>query len=141
MNATTRLLASGWLLVTPACIASSVVDSAGRAVAPRTAEFAWRPALAGDLHGLYESVEIEGEAAVSVWKLYYAFAADGSYSGAALVLGGANPEFQTLSGRWTLVDGILDLGDGQTARVLAAPEHLRLEHEGGTAILRRADVQ
>ena len=141
MNARATWLASGWLLVAPACIAPSVVDSSGRAVAPTTSELAWRPARREDLRGLYESVSIEGEAAAALWKVYYVFAEDGSYSGAALVLGAASPEFQTLSGHWTLEGEILDLGEGQTARASAAGEHLKLESDGGVAILRRAAVQ
>lgn len=134
-------IAAGCLLLAPACISSSVVESSGRAVAPETEQIAWAPARAEDLRGLYESVSIEGEVASSLWRIWYSFAADGSYSGAALVLGGANPEFQTLSGKWTLAGDLLDLGDGQTARASVAADRLKLESEGGVAILRRAAVQ
>jgi len=131
-------LALGCLLVAPACISSSVVESSGRAVAPAAKELAWTPANAEDLRGLFESTSIEGEVAASLWRIWYSFAADGSYSGAALVLGGANPEFQTLTGTWTLAGDVLDLGDGQTVRAWIADGHLKLESEGGVAILRRA---
>lgn len=137
---------AGWfaaccLLLAPACITSSVVESSGRAIAQETDQIAWTPARAEDLRGLYESVSIEGEVASSLWKVWYVFAADGTYSGAALVLGGANPEFQTLSGRWTLDGQNLDFGDGQTARASVAADRLKLESEGGVAILRRSAVQ
>jgi hypothetical protein len=124
-----------------ACITPSVIDSSGRAVAPESQEYHWIPAQASDLDGLFESVAIEGEVAASLWKVYYAFSADGSYTGAALVLGGANPEFQTLSGSWTLHENTLDLGDGQTVRADVSGDHLRLSSEGGVAILRRAAIQ
>jgi hypothetical protein len=135
------LLAAGCALLASACIASSVVESSGRAVAPASVELDWRPARGEDLRGLFESVSIEGEAAASLWRVLYVFAEDGSYSGAALVLGAGNPEFQTLSGRWALVGDDLDLGDGQTVRASVAADHLKLESAGGIAILRRVAVQ
>jgi hypothetical protein len=125
----------------PACIAPSVLDSSGRAVAAPSAPLVWRTALADDFDGLFESVRIEGEAAASLWKLYYHFARDGSYTGAALVIAGAQPEFQTLSGRWTIDAGRLDLGDGQAIEAQADGEHLRLSSEGGVAVLRRVEVE
>jgi hypothetical protein len=134
-----RLIAA--LSLFPACIAPSVVESSGRAVEAAPAEIAWRPATADDLQGLYESVQIEGEAAVSLWKIYYHFSSDGSYSGAALVLGGEQPQFQTLSGHWKLEGEELDLGEGQRVRALAGSDHLKLESESGTALLRRVAVQ
>ena len=125
----------------PACISSSVVESSGRAVTPTTSGLAWAPARSADLRGLFESISIEGEVAAALWKVYYAFAEDGSYSGAALVLGGANPEFQTLSGKWVLAGDTLDLGDGQTARASFAGDHLKLESAGSVVILRRTALQ
>jgi len=125
----------------PACIAPSVLESSGRAVEPPVAQFAWRAPEIGDFSGLFESISIEGDAAVSLWKVYYHFAPDGSYTGAALVLGGPQPEFQTLSGPWALDGDLLDLGDGQSVRASAAPGHLRLESEGGIAVLRQVAVE
>ncbi|MCY2959190.1 MAG: hypothetical protein NTY35_03410 [Planctomycetota bacterium] len=141
MSLRTTWIACGALLCSTGCITSSVVDSTGRAVAVPDTKLVWSPARPEDLRGLYESVSIEGEVAASLWKIEYVFGADGSYSGAALVLGADNPQFQTLSGRWTLDNGILDLGEGQTARASSAADHLKLENEGGVAILRRAAVQ
>jgi len=136
-----RWIAWSCLCFAPACIASSVVESSGRAVTNTVVDLAWRPVRPEDLRGFYESVSIEGEVAASLLKVYYVFAADGSYSGAALALGGANPEFQTLSGSWTLAGDVLDFGDGQTTRASATDDHLKFDNEGGTAILRRAVVQ
>ncbi|MBL8863673.1 MAG: hypothetical protein JNK02_16910 [Planctomycetes bacterium] len=140
MSRGTLLLALA-ALGAPACIAPSVVQSSGRAVALDSAPLEWRPATPDDVAGLFESASIEGEAAAALWRVWYAFAADGTYSGAALVLGETHPVFQTLSGSWTLSDGQLDLGDGQTAPVAAAEDHLRLEGDGGVVILRRCRVQ
>ena len=133
-------LAWGCLIIAPACSSSSVVESAGRAVAPTSGDLAWRPTVPEDLRGLFESISIEGDAAASLWKIYYVFDENGSYTGAALVLATDHPEFQTLSGTWTLDGPILDLGDGQSTRVSTAPGHLMLESDGGVAILRRATV-
>ncbi len=134
------ILIAGCALLT-GCITPSVIDSSGRAIAPVTAKHDWRPPQATDFEGLFESVSIEGEVAAALWKLYYAFSPDGSYSGAALVLGGAAPEFQTLSGRWLLDGDRLDLGDGQVVRASADEEHIRLASEGGVAILRRSAIE
>jgi hypothetical protein len=141
MRPLASFFAAGSLSVATACISPSVLDSSGRAVATPRAEIAWRPAAPEDLRGLFESVSIEGEAAAALWKVEYVFDADGSYSGAALVLGGVHPEFQTLAGSWSLEGGLLDLGDGQTARAAAAGELLKLESDGGVVVLRREAVQ
>ena len=123
-----------------ACISPSVVESSGRAVAAEASTLDWRPATASDLRGLYESTAIEGEVAASLWRVYYHFSVGGSYTGAALLVGDP-PQFQTLSGTWSLADGQLDLGQGQVVRASVAGEQLKLESEGGVAVLRRAAVQ
>jgi hypothetical protein len=112
-----------------------------RAIGALPAEFAWQPAEKGDLQGLFESVSIEGEAAAQLWRVYYHFAEDGTYTGAALVIGGERPEFQTLSGQWDLHAGALDLGDGSRIAAFAATDHVKLETDGGSVVLRRAAIQ
>jgi hypothetical protein len=124
-----------------ACITPSVVGSSGRAVAPASQESQWVPAQAFDLDGLWESVATEGARSPRCGRVCDVFSADGSYTGVALVLGGANPEFQTLSGRWKHQEAKLDLGDGQTVRADVPDEHLRLSSAGDVAILRRAAIQ
>lgn len=129
-----------------ACIAPSVVGSEGRAVQATPQARDWRPARVEDLDGLFESTSIEGEAAVALWRIHYHFAvtpgeSGGSYSGAALVLGGATPQFQTLSGVWRLNEGALELDGAVAAQATVAGELLRLENEGGTVLLRRAAIQ
>lgn len=132
------LLAPAWLC---ACIAPSVVESSGRAVQVEHAALDWHPAEPAELSGLFESIAIEGEAAASLWRVQYHFSRNGSWTGAALVIGDAEPQFQTLSGSWTLERGNLDLGDGVPLRAEVAPEHMRLTFEGGSVVLRRAAVE
>jgi hypothetical protein len=135
-----RRLALVLLIAAPACIAPSVLDEQARAVERAPAEVQWRAPTPADLDGLYESVSIEGEKAAQLWKIYYHFASDGTFSGAALLLGGAQPEFQTLSGTWKLDERGLDLGDGEPVRASAAPDQLKLESEGTLVILRRVAI-
>jgi hypothetical protein len=129
------------LALAPACISPSVVDSTGRGVQLEPAALDWRPAGPEALDGFFESISIEGEAAAALVRIYYHFAPSGSYTGAALVIGGAEPEFQTLSGQWKLGPDGLDLGDGVPVRLLATPEHLRLESEGGVVTLRKRALE
>jgi hypothetical protein len=128
-------------LLAPACIAPSVVDSSGRAVESAAEELAWRDAQPRDFDGLFESTAIEGEAAAVIGRIYYHFSPAGSYTGAALVIGGAEPEFQTLSGRWTLGPDGLDLGDGVPVRASASEGHLRLASDGGVVTLQRQVIE
>jgi hypothetical protein len=123
------------------CIAPSVVESSGRAVTEAPTTLEWRPALDRDLDGAFESELIEGEAAGALLKLYYHFAPDGRYSGAALIQGDDGPAFQTLSGRFTLASGELDLGEQSLARASVAGERLRLESDGTTIVLRRVELR
>ena len=129
------------LAVAPACIAPSVVDSTGRSVQTTAAQLEWRAATLEDLDGFFESTSIEGEAAAAISRIYYHFARGGTYTGAALVIGGSEPEFQTLNGNWKLLDGQLDLGDGAPVRVSAATGHLRLESEGGVVTLAQRAIE
>ena len=125
------------LLAAPACIMPSVLDEKARAVERAPAEVEWRAARAEDFLGLFESVSIEGEQAAALWKVYYHFASDGTFTGAALVIGGPQPAFQTLSGTWKLDADGLDLGDGQPVRASCAPDQLKLESAGTVVILKR----
>jgi hypothetical protein len=136
-----RRILGGSLLALAGCITPNVLDESHRAVPTAPAELAWVDARPEDLNGLFESVAIEGEAAASLWKVYYHFDAGGSFTGAALVLGEAGPEFQTLSGAWKLDANGLDLGDGATVRASAAGDRLRFESESGIAVLKRVAVE
>jgi hypothetical protein len=137
-----RIAASSLALaLAGSCVAPSVLDESRRAVAPAGEAVAWREPVESDFRGLFESASIEGEVAGALAKVWYHFAGDGTYSGAALVIGGDAPEFQTLSGRWSLAGDRLDLGDGQLAAVRVAEGRLRLESEGGIAVLRAVEVR
>ena len=131
------LLGCSWCA--PGCIAPSVLAHEERAVAATEVAPAWGSVRESDLDGWFESTHIEGDAAISFLRIEYFFAADGTYSGAALAIDTAGPEFQTLIGRWRLDGDQLDLGEGNSARVQAAPGWLKLESEGGSVVLRRVE--
>ena len=135
-----RCFALALLIAAPACIMPSVLEEKERAVEPAPADVQWRATTAADLNGLFESVSIEGEQAAALWKIYYHFASDGTFSGAALVIGGRQPAFQTLSGTWKLDENGLDLGDGTPVRASCAPDQLKLESQGTVVILRRVAI-
>lgn len=120
---------------------STVVAPEARAVRQEAVEPDWRAASPEELQGLFESVRIEGEAAAALWRLSYWFAADGSYTGAALVFDGERAAFQTLSGAWSLQDGLLELDAGPPARASVADDSLRLESDAGLAVFRRVDIE
>jgi hypothetical protein len=126
------------LTLLPACLASTVVQHDARSVVQAEPTLDWRAAEAADLDGLYESVRLEGDAAAALWKLYYHFARDGSYTGAALVFDGECARFQTLSGTWSLVGGRLDLDGSSGASAAVAGDHLRISSEAGTALFIQA---
>jgi hypothetical protein len=135
-----RALCFALFVAVPACITPNVLDSDARAVESSPAEIDWQPARAEDLLGLFESTTIEGEYAAALWKLYYRFAEDGTYTGAALIQGEPQPAFQTLSGAWKLDERGLDLGGGQIARAFTAEARLKLEVGGTTMIFRRVEL-
>ncbi len=121
------------------CLASSVVAPEERDafLAP---ELAFGPYSGAPLEGLYGSISIEGDASLSLLKVYYCFQPGGTFAGAAL-LAGDPPAFQVLSGSWTLTDAGLVLGEGAApARLEAAPDHLRLTGAEGAVVLRREET-
>ncbi len=122
-----------------ACYPSNVVALRDRAVATADLETRnWRPCAAADLAGYFESYAIEGEAALSLKKVYYLFASGGRYTGAALIDGDEGPQFQTLGGAWTLDAGGLSL-DGAPKAICEVDEGdcLRIAVDGGSISLRR----
>jgi hypothetical protein len=118
------------------CYASNVVARGDRAVVADE-EVVWTDAVAADLDGLFESVAIRGDAALSLRAVWYVFGPDGRYTGAALVEGDDGLAFQTLRGRWRLSPEGLALDDAPPARLQAAPDRLRIAAEGGELVLRR----
>jgi hypothetical protein len=128
------------------CIAPSVVDSSGRAVELAPEQASWSPARSEQLDGLFESLSIDGEAAASLWRVHYHFvppsaSSPGTFTGAALVLGGESPQFQTLNGEWRLVAGRIEFADGSSALAFTGGDLLKLESEGGVVVLRRVAIQ
>jgi hypothetical protein len=123
------------------CIPSNVVATADRLVPPSVAALAWTPAVAPPPAGLYESVEITGEAAVSLRRIYYLFRADGSYTAAALADGVAGAAFQTLDGTWAHSAAGLSLDGAEPVLLEQADQHLRITAPTGTVVLRRSVLQ
>jgi hypothetical protein len=140
--ARTRLVAALAVALLPACTSSKTLDAKERRVEPALETVAWSPATRDDVLGYFESERVTGDAASSVRKVYYSFAADGTYTGAALVQEGSRATFQTLSGRWTLASGSLTLGDdAPPAKAFASPGRLRIDSAGGAAFFRRGTLE
>jgi len=128
-------------LLGAACIGSNVVAPTERMVPAADAELPFAPATAAELVGFHESIDIRGDAAVALRKVYYLFAADGSYTGAALADDGERLAFQTLTGTWTLGPDGLAL-DGQPPTPCdAAADQLRIRAPNGELRLRRKPVE
>lgn len=123
------------------CIASNVVATADRLVQQPLAELAFAPAPGLRLDGLYESVEITGDAAVSLRRIYYLFRRDGTFTAAALVEGDGGAAFQTLSGTWATSAAGLSLDGAEPVSLEQADQHLRITAPNGAVVLRRSAVQ
>lgn len=139
-----RVLAAALLM--PAClfggcIASNVVATEDRFVQQPLAALAFAPVPDLQLDGLYESVEITGDAAVSLRRIYYLFRPGGSFTAAALVDAGGGAAFQTLSGTWTNGADGLSLDGTAPVQLEQAGEHLRITAPNGAVVLRRSVVQ
>ena len=131
------LLMAPW----PGCIASNVVASEDRLVATPVAELQFAPAPDLPLQGLYESVEIRGDAALSLRKVYYLFDARGTYTAAALTETDGVLGFQTLNGTWQSTVAGLALDGRPPVLLEQAPQHLRITAESGVLVLRAASLQ
>ena len=119
------------------CYASNVVASADRAVDELALPSEWHAPTQDDLVGYHASVAIAGAAAASLRKVYYWFAADGTYTGAALIAGDQGLEFQTLVGRWSLTADGLCLDGAAAVPAGAAPGFVRITSPGGELVLMR----
>lgn len=135
------LLTMSLLLVPAACIPSNVVARQDRAVATAVDDLQFAAAQGLAPRGLYESVAVTGDAALSLRKVYYLFAADGRYSAAALVEDAGVSAFQTLSGTWRMTAEGLQLDDGDVLQVEVSGDHLRLSAAGGVLVLRAGELQ
>lgn len=123
------------------CYASNVVAATDRAVAADAVmdAVAWQPATKDQLVGFHESRSIEGDAALSLRKVYYVFLADGRYTGAALVEGDEGLGFQTLGGTWRLDQAGLSLDGGEPARCEAGGAFLRIQVASGAIVMKRIE--
>lgn len=135
------LAAAATGLFVSACIPSNVVAPTERMVVEPMAALAFGPAAAADVVGFHESLDVEGDAAASLRKVYYLFEADGSYTGAALVDDGERRAFQTLSGRWQLTPEGLVLDEQPAATCESAAGQLRITAPTGVLRLRRAKAE
>ena len=125
-------------LALASCYTSNVLDASERAVREPAGELAWRAATGADFDGLFESVSLDGDVAASVRALWYLFAPDGAWSGAALVSTPEGERFTASHGRFVLRDGQLELETGAPpAAARAAGAQLRLESAAGSVVLRR----
>jgi hypothetical protein len=124
-------------LALAACIPSNVVATDQRLVAVPIAELEFMPAPGAALAGLYASVDIRGDAALSLRRIWYVFEPNGRYTAAALADVGGAPTFQTLDGVFrTTAEGLV-LDDAAPVAIAVAGEHVRLSSPGGEVILRR----
>jgi len=123
------------------CIASNLLDSNQRMLQTEAVDREWSSPSSADIEGQFESTEITGEAAGSVLKIYYYFAADGRFTGAALVIGTSGPTFQVLEGHWDLNGDKLSLGpDSEPATVHKSGNLLRLTTVDGRVVLKRVTL-
>ncbi|MCB9889015.1 MAG: hypothetical protein H6836_05515 [Planctomycetes bacterium] len=120
------------------CIASNVVADQDRRVVDPVGTLRFAPATQRQIPGLFESVEIRGAAAASLWKVYYLFEDTGRYAAAALVATEQGMKFQVLDGTWRLEPEGLVLDDTEPSPVDVAPDHLRLRSARGVVVLRRS---
>ena len=132
------------------CIASNVVAEQDRMVAAEAGPLAWQPATELALSGYYESVDVRGEVAASLRRVYYHFRPSdedpdgentGRYAGAALIANGDALEFQTLNGRWHNGPDGLVLDDNAPVVLEQAADHLRITAPNGVLVLRRQEIE
>jgi len=127
-------------MVLSGCIASNVVDPGLRLLATGTESLAFVPAPEFAWAGLYMSVEVQGEAAASLRRIWYWFRADGTYTAAALIETDV-VAFQTRDGTWRHAGGQLHLDDGPPVAVEVVGEFVRLTSGAGRVVLRHEALQ
>jgi hypothetical protein len=120
------------------CIASNVVADQDRAVRTPVDELEWRQVTAGDVLGLFESVDVTGAAADSLWKIWYFFEEGGQYTAAALVATADGMRFQVTEGVWELSETGIALDGNPPTPISASTDHLRLQAPNGLVVLRRS---
>ena len=128
------------LLGLAGCIASNVVAPEERLVVEPLAQRVFAPAPTLQLDGLFESCDIQGDAAVSLRKIYYLFSPDGTYTAAALAEVGGKFSFQTLDGTWHNDAAGLVLDGGDPVALQQYGDYLRLVATGGLVVLVRREI-
>ena len=123
------------------CIASNVVAREDRATAPPRAELALEAGPPERLEGLWESVEIRGEAAAHLARILYLFEARGRYTAAALVLGPEGATFQTLEGTWSVRETRLVLDDAEPVELRHGQGHVLIDAPTGSVLLRSVELE
>jgi len=118
------------------CYASNVVAREDRSVDIDLGDLQWSTEPASLKPGLYESVELRGDVATTVWKIYYLFEDSGRYTAAALIAGDDGLEFRTLAGTWEARDGGLVLDGRPAVPIRHAPDHVLLDTPQGSVVLR-----
>lgn len=136
-------LLAGVASVSSGCYPSNVLAVRDRAVAIGAEDAAqWRPCAIADLSGYFESYAVDGDAALSLRKVYYLFVPGGRYTGAALVESDEGASFQTLGGAWSLDAAGLSLDGAPPVRCdVADGGLLRISLEGGAISLRKVEVR
>lgn len=143
MTAAARAASAIAAALLSACIASNVVAPEHRLVVADAADVArldWGPADANALEGWFESVDLHGDAAASLRKIFYVFQRDGTYTGAALADVDGRLAFQTLSGTWSVAPDGLVLDGAAPVRCEAAAGHVRVTDANGVVVLRRGPL-
>jgi len=137
-----RVAASLLLLLSASgCIPSNVVAREERMVVDDVSALDWQPANGVALLGLYETVDVRGEVAASLRKIYYRFAEDGTYTAAALIESAGAFQFQTIDGTWRADENGLVLDDGEPVQLDRADGgYLRIRTETGTIVLQHEEA-
>jgi hypothetical protein len=126
------------------CYPSNVVAARDRAVVGSMPHegLAWHACADAELVGFFESCAIEGDASLSLQKVYYVFVTGGRYTGAALVDGEDGLAFQTLGGSYALGPQGLSLDGADPVRCDAAEGgYVRIALDGGAVVLRKSEVR
>jgi hypothetical protein len=138
---TARAVASTVLAALGGCIASNVVAVDDRLVERPIASMPFAPAPSFPFDGLWESVEITGDAAIALRRIWYVFVGDGTYTAAALGDVDGRPTFQTLNGTWSTGPDGLSLDGAAPVRLERAGDHVRITAATGVVVLRKGLLQ
>ena len=129
------------LAIAPGCIPSNVVARDDRMVTTALEDLRFEPAGELALDGLWSSVAISGDAALSLRKVYYVFLPGGAYTAAALVDDGSAPAFQTLTGTFAVSAAGIVFDGAEPVPLEVAPGYLRITAPTGALVLRRETGQ